>query len=488
MKNRKTIIIAAWIIVITMAIIIGCTLSTCAQISKTWLITQTGQVKWDTTTVVRWAELDDSTAAIRADFPATDTNALKTNTPLSLISDTVQRNGLNSSLWLSTIGALINTNALGVTQHDSSGLQLVNNTAAAAGAQQVSPGIRQRGYGWKTNATAGSFAVDFQSDVLPVEGAAAPTGNWRLRAKVGAGAYAAVATFKSNGLPISTETYGFTVATNGIIRADASNIGFYFANNSNGYLNGTTAGWSLNYASTAKTATSGTEYLGTSTYTISPASGSYTHRWWMPNPTINQHASCTGITGGLYVNPTLTAAYEWRSVEWTNTTHWGLYGSGTAKNYLNGNLLIKTTTDVSSSLLTMSSTTQGFLPPVMTTTQRDAISSPASGLQVHNSTLASADMYDGTRWVSHAKTLTASGTLDFTSTNAGRGTDLTITVTGAVDGDAVSLGVPASSLVSNTCYTAFITSANTVTVRFNNYSSSPQDPASGAFKVTVFKN
>lgn len=49
----------------------------------------------------------------------------------------------------------------------------------------------------------------------------------------------------------------------------------------------------------------------------------------------------------------------------------------------NGNLLIGTTTDVSSSKLTIDSTTQGFLPPRMTNAQRLAISSPAVGLIVY---------------------------------------------------------------------------------------------------------
>jgi hypothetical protein len=48
-----------------------------------------------------------------------------------------------------------------------------------------------------------------------------------------------------------------------------------------------------------------------------------------------------------------------------------------------GNVLINTTTDVASSKLTIESTTQGFLPPRMTSAQRTAISSPAIGLQVY---------------------------------------------------------------------------------------------------------
>jgi hypothetical protein len=49
----------------------------------------------------------------------------------------------------------------------------------------------------------------------------------------------------------------------------------------------------------------------------------------------------------------------------------------------NGNLLVGTTTDVASSKVTISSTTQGFLPPRMTNAQRTAISSPAVGLIVY---------------------------------------------------------------------------------------------------------
>lgn len=42
---------------------------------------------------------------------------------------------------------------------------------------------------------------------------------------------------------------------------------------------------------------------------------------------------------------------------------------------------------VASAIVEIDSTTQGFLPPVMTTTQKNAISSPATGLVVFDSTL-----------------------------------------------------------------------------------------------------
>jgi uncharacterized protein (TIGR02145 family) len=57
-----------------------------------------------------------------------------------------------------------------------------------------------------------------------------------------------------------------------------------------------------------------------------------------------------------------------------------------------------TNTPHSSALLDVTSTTQGFLPPRMTTTQRNAINSPAAGLTIYNTTLKCLETFDGVRW------------------------------------------------------------------------------------------
>lgn len=104
--------------------------------------------------------------------------------------------------------------------------------------------------------------------------------------------------------------------------------------------------------------------------------------------------------------------------------------------------------------------------------------------------------YDGTNYfvtsggVRHtlAKTLTATATLDFGSTAANSSTDLTITVTGAADGDSVIVTPPNGSVVANSIYTAWVSAANTVTVRFSNLDiTNAADPASGTFRAVVFK-
>jgi hypothetical protein len=51
-----------------------------------------------------------------------------------------------------------------------------------------------------------------------------------------------------------------------------------------------------------------------------------------------------------------------------------------------------------SAQVVINSTTRGFLPPRMTTTQRNAIASPATGLQVFDSTMNATCEYNGTGW------------------------------------------------------------------------------------------
>jgi hypothetical protein len=64
-----------------------------------------------------------------------------------------------------------------------------------------------------------------------------------------------------------------------------------------------------------------------------------------------------------------------------------------------GNVGIGTTSPDADAILDVSSTTRGFLPPRMTTTQRDAIAAPVpAGLMVYNSTTNKLNFYNGTAW------------------------------------------------------------------------------------------
>jgi hypothetical protein len=64
-----------------------------------------------------------------------------------------------------------------------------------------------------------------------------------------------------------------------------------------------------------------------------------------------------------------------------------------------GSIGIGTSLPNASARLQIDSTTQGFLPPRMTTTQRNAIASPATGLMIYNSTDNLVQAYNGTSWI-----------------------------------------------------------------------------------------
>jgi hypothetical protein len=73
---------------------------------------------------------------------------------------------------------------------------------------------------------------------------------------------------------------------------------------------------------------------------------------------------------------------------------------GDSQIYDNGlSVSIGSTSPSVTSLLNLTSTTKGFLQPRMTTTQRNAISAPAEGLRIYNTTTKKENFYNGTIWV-----------------------------------------------------------------------------------------
>ena len=83
----------------------------------------------------------------------------------------------------------------------------------------------------------------------------------------------------------------------------------------------------------------------------------------------------------------------------------GLYQSTTQSSTpVDGRVGIGVAIPAASSILDLTSANKGFLPPRMTTTEINAISSPAAGLVVYNTTLAALCFYDGSGWrkVSHS--------------------------------------------------------------------------------------
>jgi hypothetical protein len=166
-----------------------------------------------------------------------------------------------------------------------------------------------------------------------------------------------------------------------------------------------------------------------------------------------------------------------------------------------GNIQIQTISPSGSGTLgdfTLQTGTTGLVKPIitnsagiqykaLTTTQRNALTGLTEGRLIWNTTTKSFNSHDGTSWHEIPKIIKASATLNFPSTGAHSSSDLTVTVTGAAIRDGVVIQPDPAAIVANSCYTAWVSATNTVTVRYNHYGSGSSDPASNVFDLTIIK-
>ena len=152
-------------------------------------------------------------------------------------------------------------------------------------------------------------------------------------------------------------------------------IGFY---NSGGF------GSAAIYTSQFQTGNAGDNLIFTTKNSI----GGWNTGGIVINTSGNLGVNTTTIGSSLQVNGNAAIGYSAATATPTN----GLSVAGTVN--------IGTNTSVTTAALQVSSTTQGFLPPVMTTTQKNAIATPASGLIVYDTTLNALNFYNGTSWSS----------------------------------------------------------------------------------------
>lgn len=184
--------------------------------------------------------------------------------------------------------------------------------------------------------------------------------------------------------------------------------------------------------------------------------------------------------------------YDWQfsstsKMRWYNNGHIFIGSSAADNGYVlevNGTSKIGNLLTAARILLTASNGTASSAP--LKFTSGTSLTTPESGTVEYDGNDFYATPSDAKRYVL-VRGLKGSATLDFPSTAAQSSSELTITVTGAADGDVVQVGVPNASSNANSCFTARVSATNTVTVKFNNYSSGAIDPASGTFKVIVLK-
>ena len=199
-------------------------------------------------------------------------------------------------------------------------------------------------------------------------------------------------------------------------------------------------------------------------------------------------ARVTGYTPMIYFN---SGAIELQTSTSTSTAGAAAGSTTRLKIIRGGNIAIgpgaSSLTPTAQLHFTNGLTTAGGAPIKIYLTGSGIMSTPEAGAIEFKVDSAYYTGENGNRY-QLTQSIYGSATLDFASTAAQTSTDLTIVnVTGAADGDIVSVGMPNASTNANSCFTAWVSAANTVTVRFNNYSAAAIDPASGTFKIRVLK-
>lgn len=131
----------------------------------------------------------------------------------------------NINLTPSGTGGIVSSLARGLATTSTDGLALVNTTDAAAGAQQISPRLLVQGNGWKTDATAASQTVAAFFEVLPVQGAAAPSALIRFGSIINGAAATFPMTLTSAGVLTITSSLS---ATGGTVSGNIVSAGAFF--------------------------------------------------------------------------------------------------------------------------------------------------------------------------------------------------------------------------------------------------------------------
>lgn len=117
--------------------------------------------------------------------------------------------------------------------------------------------------------------------------------------------------------------------------------------------------------------------------------------------------------------------------------------------------------------------------------RQDTAVKPSSPRLGYNKLDSQIVLWDRTSWKNVALTLRDTATLDFASSGATTVSDLTKTIAGARLGDEVAIGVPHGSVTATGSYFAWVSAANTITIRFS--PKATENPSSGVFHITVIK-
>jgi lysophospholipase L1-like esterase len=168
----------------------------------------------------------------------------------------------------------------------------------------------------------------------------------------------------------------------------------------------------------------------------------------------------------------------------SGTNKWNLFITGTASNTYQGRSFFGGTTAPTAQVHIAAGTATASTAPLKFTSGTNLTTPEAGAVE-----------FDGTNYFATAsttrytlaKTLTNTATLNFDLTSVNY-QDLTITVTGAADGDAGAIGIDPASVTANVQFEFMGCTTNTVTIRASRIDvASGADPGSGTFRASVIK-
>jgi hypothetical protein len=239
-----------------------------------------------------------------------------------------------------------------------------------------------------TNADLGELAYLDANYVLPSAGGTV-TGAINLTASSGYNIYAsgAAPNYLAGSLGIgSTSLTGYSIRIGKAATGNVDSVGVLITSQINSDVTASFVGYQTQLTTQAASFTTSSVYhflanaleLGASSSVVSNQFGF-----------VSESSLTTAINNYAFRGNIAAAAGKVR---------YNLYMAGTADNYLAGSLGVGTASPNASAILDVQSTTKGVRMPNMTSTQKNAISSPAAGLMVFDTTLSKLCVYSGAAW------------------------------------------------------------------------------------------